>query len=333
VENFELIRRLAYQVFAKLAELVPGSTLNLQRLQPAPFRLARLTYPPPPRPGLSKGEDRCQKLLADKPPGDSANPAPPDQVAAECDDNPGGYVCLVFSRNLDARAEEVMKNITLERVARSGRREPVGAPPVSILGNSVCYANLAFGAKYRFTLKSTLSSADGTPVSGPLTAMLDTPKRYGSLGFRRGAYVLPAKGPTRIALKTVNVTRADLMLGRIGDRGLVREIVTRHIIGGVPQRDACFLWNEVTEHIAEGSLDLLSGSNEETNYVVPVGAILKQRRDWLPLSMQQGAGGDFSEVDAQSKLSEAQIHGRSGGGGKTFGHAGRRVRALRQGCG
>jgi hypothetical protein len=45
VDNFELARRLAYQVFTKLGELVPGGKFEAQRArtEPGQFRLARVT--------------------------------------------------------------------------------------------------------------------------------------------------------------------------------------------------------------------------------------------------------------------------------------------------
>jgi len=178
-----LARRLAYQVFSKLVELAPGGKYDaLQgRAEPAPFRLARVTYPPPPR-QTGKYESRCDTLQRRRSePTDAAAPPPDDNVLPindiECADSQADNTCLIFSRNLDTRVEEVVKSIVVERTASSGRREVVNVTPVAVRANSVCYANLAFGGKYRFNLRNTLRSADGgngwTPtgkVAGPAGA-------------------------------------------------------------------------------------------------------------------------------------------------------------------
>ncbi len=305
VDNFELARRLAYQVFTKLGELVPGGKYEAQkaRTEPGQFRLARVTYPAPPRPTAYKDDSRCEGLPKRKKDGDATTRASDDRLFAsedaECDDNPAGHTCLVFSRALDTRVDEVMKNIVVERT--SGRREVVNVPPAAVRAKSVCWANLSFGTTYRFTLKNTLRSADGARIAGPLTAVLEMPKRWGSLGFKRGAYVLPATGAPRFVLKTVNVGRANLMLRRIGDRNLIREIVAEHIVGGVAQKDSCYLLNDISEQIADGTLELTGAATEERDYVVPVGRILQTRREWLP-TYARGVEGKFEEVDANSKL-------------------------------
>jgi uncharacterized protein YfaS (alpha-2-macroglobulin family) len=235
-----------------------------------------------------------------------SSPDAPDRVfpaeRAECVENSAEHTCLIFSRALDTRLDAVRNGITIERTGSSGRQERLDLTPAAVRSNAVCYAHLSFGRSYRFTFGDALRAADGSALAGPRIALLEMPSKAPALGFKRGAYVLPASGSPRIALKTTNLTRADLMLRRIGDLNLIREVIAKHIIGGLAQEDACFVLNQLSEKIADGTLEMAATTYEENDYALPIGVILEKRREWL-LRYTEGAKGEFSESDTTKKLS------------------------------
>jgi uncharacterized protein YfaS (alpha-2-macroglobulin family) len=297
IANFELGRRLAFQVFSKLVELAPGKyDQKKQQAEPQPFYLDHVEYPPPPRQFAYPDKDRCGSLpeAGDQESGetkidDERIPA----KRAKCFDRPLNHACLIFSRNLDAQVRLVKDNIKIELIDRSGNRSEVKLTPAAIKGKAVCYANLTFGAKYEFTLTNALRADNGAQLVGPLFAELDMPKRTPALGFRRGAHVIPHSAERKILLKTVNLNYANLMLRRIGDRNLIREIVAKHVVGGATPQDACFLLSEISEKIADGNLKMAAPHVEEKEYTLRVGDILDQRAKWLP-SYVRGRPGKYN---------------------------------------
>lgn len=212
-----------------------------------------------------------------------------DEVKVECENSRAQYSCLVFSRSVGSNPDDVAAAISVRRTSDSS-----GAPvsdedtttyPALVQDKKVCYG-LEFGASYKFIVDQSLKSASGESLDKKTVARLKMPDKGSLLGFKRGTYVLPKVGERSITIDTVNTKRAQLMLRRIGDRNLVREILLDHIVKGFADNseESCFVLNEASERIADGSVTLpapQSSRNQSIPLTLPIDTILETRRQWL----------------------------------------------------
>ncbi len=329
-ENRQGARNLAYEVFTELGKLAADSRYaETAEALKGEFKLDSVTYPPPAGIDCSGYQTMLEQSAELEQAGDSqAKPAeaaegetaesPETNTTADaeadettstddqdedktaeqndapyCQDaqdpeRPERNACLVFSDHVGSTADDISAAVQV----RPKKGEAVSAYPALIKDKQVCYS-LDFGREYEIKIEKPelLKSAGGVPVQPSPVRELNMPDKLPLLGFKRGTYVLPAKADRMLAMNTVNVAEAKIMLRRIGDRNLVREIVVNHILGGFGKADedaarggACFILNRVGERIADGSVKLdTSGvsKNQEVPFVVPIGTILDRRQDWL----------------------------------------------------
>ena len=311
IENPTAARKLALQVFSTLARMAADDRFKtrVDQLTPPEFKLARVTYPPPPH-RKRPYEDSCDIVSAaatdSTQQGGTAQGQAPTATAAgqpakvECADNPQNYVCLEFARSIDPRLPELAKLITVDRIdaPTAGGTEGLATAQATKL----CYANLKFGGQYQFTISKDLKLSDGTPFAGPFQVFVNMPGLLPSLGFKRGTYVLPSNGDQSILLRTVNVRSADLRIRRIGDPNLFRELVVRHIVGDIDQKSVCFILREVGEPIADGTLKISGTPNATIEYKLPIKDILSDRKQWLTTA-SPGETKPFSRTGASNALS------------------------------
>jgi uncharacterized protein YfaS (alpha-2-macroglobulin family) len=297
-KNREAARDMAYRVFTELGRLVADDRYKttLRKLGPE-FGLDKVTYPP--RPAQDGG---CDETTSS--PGKSEDESSEDEAEeedeggeedvisaskAECQDNRAHYACLVFTRSLGSNPDEIAAAITVvrERDSSGTPSKDAGASiyPALVQDKSVCYS-LDFGASYKFIVDKGLKSAAGESLQRRAVAHLDMPDKAALLGFKRGTYVLPKVGERSITIDTVNVVGAQLMLRRIGDRNLVREILLDHIVGGFADEatEVCFVLNKMGEGIADGLVGLPTSDatkNQSILLTLPIDKILEARRTWL----------------------------------------------------
>ena len=291
-QNREAARAMAYTVFTELGHLVADDRYQatLEKLEPK-FRLEKATYPPRPD-QYSPDSYPCSEMPGasdESADGGEEQKSEEDEVKVECENSRAQYSCLVFSRSVGSNPDDVAAAISVRRTSNSS-----GAPvsdedtttyPALVQDKKVCYG-LEFGASYKFIVDQSLKSASGESLDKKTVARLKMPDKGSLLGFKRGTYVLPKVGERSITIDTVNTKRAQLMLRRIGDRNLVREILLDHIVKGFADNseESCFVLNEASERIADGSVTLpapQSSRNQSIPLTLPIDTILETRRQWL----------------------------------------------------
>jgi uncharacterized protein YfaS (alpha-2-macroglobulin family) len=276
----EPARLLASKVFLRLGELSrfdvsQARGFENQAKELDAFRFEKVTYPPPIRAG-SKNQESCNEAL-DYPSGGFKNSGVCVPTAT--------HTCLHFNRTLEkADTREIGAKVSIERLDGGSLKNELRTPAL-IRENMICYRDLPYGGSYRFRIARSLQSFDKKTFDRDREVNLQLPNYNPSVGFKRGAYVLPLHDSPDISLLAINVESSELMIRRLGDRNLIREIVHKSIVGAFDQASACAIRDHVGEQIAGGSIELAPTAgplkNEEVAFDVPIRAILSQQRDLL----------------------------------------------------
>ena len=290
-ENREPAREMAYTVFTELGRLVADDRYQttLNKLAPE-FRLEKVTYPPRPD-QYGSDSDPCSEAVqsSDEEESEGEEQAVVEEevisaTKAQCQDNRAHYACLVFTRGVGLKPDEIAAGISVIR-ENDLKEVATSTYPALVQDKNVCYS-LEFGASYKFVIQQGFKSASGEPLRRRTVARLNMPNKGALLGFKRGTYVLPRIGERTITINAVNVVGAKLMLRRIGDLNIVREILLDHIVGGLgdDSEESCFVLNKMGEGIADGSVHLEvpeAKKNQAIPLAVPINTILEARQKWL----------------------------------------------------
>lgn len=121
-------------------------------------------------------------------------------------------ICAQFSEPL---AKAGVDYETFVRISQTGL-------VVQADGNQLCIDGVEHGARYRFTLRQGLPSAEGETLHKDVELTHYVRDRSPSVAFQGRAYVLPKSADASLPVETVNVSELDLTLRRVSDRNLLR---------------------------------------------------------------------------------------------------------------
>ncbi len=307
----------AYQVFAEIGRLAGNNPFEDRRkeIAPRPFRLDRITYPLPPGKNQSEGQI-CEGDYGDtsardefageesalQNAGDSGariQPTGGDSSGSEptypkyqlrCSTSDRRNTCLTFSNSVPQDPSAIARAIVVRRTdpepglmsfSDTSVAVPASDLAIDVRERSICFSDLQFGSRYQFQFLDDFRSAGGAKLLGANVAEVDLPNRPRSLGFRRGAYVLPSTGEKNVVIRAVNTPQAGIMIRRLGDLQLMRELVRDDIVGKFDQADACFILGSLGEQIANGWVRFGKETNQEVEFSLPFGHLIEARRAWL----------------------------------------------------
>ncbi|TVR88548.1 MAG: alpha-2-macroglobulin family protein [Trueperaceae bacterium] len=95
---------------------------------------------------------------------------------------------------------------------------------LEVEGQQLCVAGVAYGERYRLTLRAGLPGASGDALMADVPLDVYVRDRDPSVRFPGRGYVLPVSGPRALPVETVNADQLDLRLLRVSDRNLVAAI-------------------------------------------------------------------------------------------------------------
>jgi uncharacterized protein YfaS (alpha-2-macroglobulin family) len=144
---------------------------------------------------------------------------------------------------------------------------------VEASGQQICIDGVEHGQRYHVTVRQGLPSADGETLAKSAELDLFVRDRAPSVRFLGNAYVLPAGGEPTIPVVTVNTTRVDATLYRIGDRQLARTLADGNFLSQLSSWEADEIETSKGEKVWTGSVDVGSEINREITTAVPVGEI------------------------------------------------------------
>ncbi len=121
--------------------------------------------------------------------------------------------CLVFSAPLDGSgAVRYVDYLKMPPPMKAG---------VRVDGSRLCLSGFSFGHEYRIELRSGLPGAGGEKLSETVPVIVGFGDRPATVSFGPG-FVLPRETSDGLPITTVNVSRLDITIYRVGDRMLAR---------------------------------------------------------------------------------------------------------------
>lgn len=173
-------------------------------------------------------------------------------------------ICMVFSEPLGSTDLSAYVSVA-------------NAPQVSVETESeqICVEGVQHGNRYTIKLRAGLASANGEELSKDVDLNVYVPDRAPFVGFANNAYVMPAGLGGGLPITSVNAEAAEVMIYRIGDRGIATAVRDGVFQGSLSQYNAEDIADRVGEEVWTGEVDLAQGDNNAlTTTAIPVAEAL-----------------------------------------------------------
>ncbi|MFM8745935.1 MAG: alpha-2-macroglobulin family protein [Aestuariivirga sp.] len=159
---------------------------------------------------------------------------------------------------------------TVSDFSRFFTQEPGPVAAVTAEGTRLCVEGLAFGERYRITVRKGLPAAIDDVTVRDASFEFYVRDRNPSVRFASNAYVLPLTGQTGVPLISVNSREAKLALYRIGDRNLIGSVMGFDFRGQISGYQAAEIAREKGQLVWQGTVETPSPVNEDATIAVPV---------------------------------------------------------------
>ena len=168
-------------------------------------------------------------------------------------------------------------------------------------GQQICIDGVEHGRRYHLTARQGLPAADGETLAKSVDLDILVRDRAPAARFLGTAYVLPAGGEPTIPIVTVNTTKVNAKLFRIGDRQLADAISSGSFLSQLSSWETDDIEAKKGEKVWEGSVDVASDINKEMTTAIPVGELqaklkpgayiltaeaVNNAEDWAPKATQ-----------------------------------------------
>ncbi len=141
-------------------------------------------------------------------------------------------------------------------------------------GKDLCVTGLQHGHHYAVRLKAGLPAADGTVLAKDVPVVLDVPDRDASVSFDAGKTLLPYTKGVGVPLKSVNVSKAHIVLYRFGERGLTDQFGSDWFA----QALSGYSLTQIADHaskVFEGRVEIASKPNQQVSTALPIDQLVK----------------------------------------------------------
>ena len=172
--------------------------------------------------------------------------------------------CLSFSTALRREQRQVMEAFVAI--------QPAVDHSVDVRGKDLCVGGLRYGESYTITVKSGLSGIDGTMLSKTVPAQVTVPDKEPSLAFNAAKTLLPFAKGVGLPVKSVNVSKAHIVLYRFNDRTMIDHLADDwfgHDLDGLYQVE------DNATKVFEGTLDIASIRNQQISTTMPIDTLVK----------------------------------------------------------
>jgi hypothetical protein len=173
-------------------------------------------------------------------------------------------ICLNFSDRLAEGRGDLADFVTVEGGANLA---------VEAAGQQICIDGVEHGRRYHVTAREGLPAADGETLLKTAALDIFVRDRAPSVRFLGNAYVLPAGGEPTIPVVTVNTTRVNAELFRIGDRQLAAAVANGNFLNQLSDWETDEIEAKSGVKVWEGTVDVSSEVNREITTAIPVGAL------------------------------------------------------------
>jgi hypothetical protein len=170
-------------------------------------------------------------------------------------------VCVQFSENLSRGQVDFAKFVSVD-----------GKDPQSVNaeGNQLCIDGVVHGQRYEIQVRSGLPSDVNEPLNKPITIAVYVPDRKPAVHFTGKSYVLPSRGQQGIPVVSINTSKVDIEVYRIGDRSLANALSNGDLERQLQGYDLETLKDRTGTQVYKGVLEVTSKLNGEVTTAFPV---------------------------------------------------------------
>ncbi len=169
-------------------------------------------------------------------------------------------ICVVFSDSLP-KGEDLSPYVAVEGE---------GTTSVETEQAQVCVDGVKHGARYQVTLRSGLPAADGEKLERASKLSIYVRDRSPSVHFVGRAYVLPAGGDPTIPIVSVNTSKVETKIFRIGDRALASAVRDEKFLRQLGSYQAEDIAETAGEAVWSGVVETENRLNEDITTAIPI---------------------------------------------------------------
>jgi alpha-2-macroglobulin len=176
-------------------------------------------------------------------------------------DAPSPRVCFQFSDPLAAGKVDFAPYVAVSGNANAA---------VSAEGSQLCVDGLRHSERYAVVLRQGLPSAVGESLLKAADYEVYVRDRAPRARFTGRNYVLPSTGQDGIPVVSVNVSKVDMEVYRVGDRNLLPTVRSDEFLGQLTRYSAAEIARDKGTKIWNGTLDTASDLNRDVVTAFPV---------------------------------------------------------------
>ncbi len=180
-------------------------------------------------------------------------------------------------------------------------RLPTSGLSVESRGNQICVSGVRHGEKYRLTFRAGLPDASGEKLIKPVDITVYVRDRDPSARFVGRGYVLPKGATAAIPIVTVNLSKVDLKIHRIGDRNLVRSIQQGYFAKPLSFWDEKDLKNSIGEEVWSGTGIVKRDVNQDVTTSLPIGDAIAKFEPGVYVLRARVPGADVYDKNAAAQ--------------------------------
>jgi uncharacterized protein YfaS (alpha-2-macroglobulin family) len=169
--------------------------------------------------------------------------------------------CVQFSEALRASADDYRPFVALDGNA-PGR--------IQVSGQQLCVDGLDHGGTYTLRLREGLPAKIDEALIKTVDLGVFVKDRSPTLRFSGRNYILPKTGQNGIPVTSINAAAATVEIYRVGDRGLVRQVLDGMVGQDLGSWDAKTLRERTGQKVYDGRIALRVERNAEVTTAVPV---------------------------------------------------------------
>jgi uncharacterized protein YfaS (alpha-2-macroglobulin family) len=170
-------------------------------------------------------------------------------------------LCLKFSEALARGRVDFAKFVSVDG------KDPQG---VVAEAEQLCVEGLAHGKRYEINVRAGLPSDVDEDLQKSVEIAVYVPDRKPFVRFSGKSYVLPSRGQQGIPLVSVNTTKVDVEVYRIGDRNLLGTLDRGDFQRQLSRYEVQRIKSRTGERIFAGTMDVPQKLNEEVTTALPV---------------------------------------------------------------
>ena len=170
-------------------------------------------------------------------------------------------LCLQFSERLSRGRVDFAKFVSIDG------KDPQG---VTAEGEQLCVDGLVHGQRYEVLLRAGLPSDVDEDLQKNVEIAVYVPDRKPFVRFSGKSYVLPSRGQQGIPLVSVNTSKVEIEVYRIGDRNLIGALDGGNFQRRLSNWEINAIKERTGERVFAGKMDVSSKLNEEITTALPV---------------------------------------------------------------